>query len=145
MKNAQPCWSPGQSAMNYHHMPFSSAQMKPSHNTRWWQACGTKELSNTAASVQVGETILENNLLGIRSNTCISYKPVIRPLLTYKHDSFMWFNATHILRNSGTFWLGDEHKIIHSNIAVIDLKRKHTKPRCPLTAGWISILVYVKL
>ena len=45
-----------------------------------------KELSNTAVPVQASETILENNLLGIRSNTWIFCKPITCLLLIFKSD-----------------------------------------------------------
>lgn len=40
------------------------------------------EHSNAVAPVQVGETILENSVLGIKLNKHISYKPVIWLLST---------------------------------------------------------------
>lgn len=43
---------------------------------------------NAAASMQVGEITLENNLLRIRLETCMYFQPVMWPLLTDKKWPF---------------------------------------------------------
>lgn len=71
------------------------APIKVSHDSKC--CLEQKELSNTAVPEWVDETNLGNNLLGVRSNTCISYKLITQPLLTFKNDHFMWADLSDIL------------------------------------------------